>query len=102
MIETGEIVQPALPAYLASSLKPPEGRPLNRLDLADWLVSRENTLTARLVMNRLWKQFFGIGLSKVLDDFACKASPGKSGAAGLVGVRFMDSGWDIKHMIRVL
>jgi len=42
MIETGEIVQPALPAYLPAPAAKPDGRRLNRLDLAEWLVSREN------------------------------------------------------------
>jgi hypothetical protein len=103
MIETGEIVQPALPAYLAGSVKPPEGRRLNRLDLADWLVSRENTLTARLVVNRLWKQFFGIGLSKVLDDFGMQGEPPVNPELlDWLACEFMDSAWDMKHMIRVI
>jgi len=75
MNETGDIVQPALPAYLTVSTAKVEGRRLNRLDLADWLVSRENPLVARVFVNRLWKQFFGIGLAKVLDDFGMQGEP---------------------------
>jgi hypothetical protein len=63
MNESGEVVKAALPSYLP---KPKiEGRDLTRLDLAQWLVSKENPLTARNVMNRLWKQFFGTGISKI-------------------------------------
>ncbi|MBI2946252.1 MAG: PSD1 domain-containing protein [Verrucomicrobia bacterium] len=103
MIETGEIVQPALPAYLTASFKKPDGRGLNRLDLAEWLVSRENPLTARVFVNRLWKQFFGIGLSKVLDDFGAQGEPPVNPALldWLAG-EFMDSGWDVKHIVRLM
>jgi hypothetical protein len=65
--ESGEIVQPGTPHFLPQ-LPNPEGRRLTRLDLARWLVSPENPLTARAVMNRLWKQFFGTGISLVVDD----------------------------------
>src|SRR5439155_19991881 len=60
--ESGEIVQPAVPHFLPQ-VSAPGGRRLTRLDLARWLVSRDNPLTARTVMNRLWKQFFGTGIS---------------------------------------
>ena len=72
MNESGEVVKPALPHYLPQPKI--EGRELTRLDLARWLVSRDNPLTARTVMNRLWKQFFGTGLSKQLDDLGARAS----------------------------
>ena len=62
MDESGEIVKPALPHYLPRPGV--QSRELTRLDLARWLVSGDNPLTARTVMNRLWKQFFGAGLSK--------------------------------------
>ncbi|MCC6509712.1 MAG: DUF1549 domain-containing protein, partial [Pirellulaceae bacterium] len=57
MDESGEEVQPAFPGYLPQPNL--DGRTPTRLDLAQWLVSRDNPLTARTVMNRLWKQFFG-------------------------------------------
>src|SRR6185437_9996458 len=65
MDESGEIVHAALPHYLPQPKI--EGREPTRLDLAQWLVSRDNPLTARVFVNRLWKQFFGIGISKNLD-----------------------------------
>jgi len=101
--ETGEIVQPALPAYLAGPNKNSEGRRLNRLDLANWLVSRENPLTARVVMNRLWKQFFGLGLSRVVDDLGAQGElPPNQPLLDWLACEFMDSGWDMKHMVRLI
>jgi hypothetical protein len=103
LIETGDIVQPALPAYLAGSDKETHGRRLNRLDLADWLVSRENPLTARVVMNRLWKQFFGLGLSKVVDDLGAQGElPPNQPLLDWLACEFIDSGWDLKHMVRLI
>jgi hypothetical protein len=64
--ESGEIVQPAIPGIFGKIT--PAGRHATRLDLANWLVSRENPLTPRVFVNRTWRQFFGTGLSKVLED----------------------------------
>jgi hypothetical protein len=76
---------------------------LNRLDLANWLVSRENPLTARVVMNRLWKQFFGLGLSRVVDDLGAQGElPPDQPLLDWLACEFMDCGWDLKHMIRLM
>ncbi len=101
MDETGEVVQPALPRYFPQ----PEfgGRKLTRLDLADWLVSRENPLTARAVINRLWKQFFGAGISRVLEDLGAQGEPPTNPQLlDWLACEFMDSDWDIKHMVRLI
>jgi hypothetical protein len=99
--ESGDVVQPALPVYLAGEKK--GGKKLTRLDLANWLVSRENPLPARVTMNRLWKQFFGTGLSKVLDDFGAQGEPPPNQALlDWLACEFMDSGWDLKHMVRLI
>ncbi len=103
MVESGEIVQPALPAYLVSTSQREPGRVLTRLDLANWLVARENPLTARVVVNRLWKQFFGAGLSKVLDDFGAQGEPPPNQPLlDWLACEFMDSGWDVKHIVRLM
>lgn len=101
MDESGEIMKPALPHYLPQPRI--EGREPDRLDLARWLVARENPLTARTVMNRLWKQLYGIGLSKVLDDLGAQGEPPVNPALlDWLATEFMESGWDFKHMVRTL
>ena len=101
MDETGEVVRAALPAYLPQ----PDfgGREPTRLDLAQWLVSRENPLTARTVVNRLWRQFFGTGLSKVPSDLGAQGEPPPNAALlDWLACEFMDSGWDVKHVVRTI
>ncbi|MBL8205922.1 MAG: PSD1 domain-containing protein [Blastocatellia bacterium] len=66
MDESGEIVQPSVPAFLGQLET--GNRRATRLDLANWLISPDNPLTARVFVNRQWRLFFGTGLSKVLDD----------------------------------
>lgn len=103
LIETGDVVEPALPAFLNRPGAVPNDRRLNRLDLANWLVARDHPLTARVVMNRLWKQFFGIGLSKVLDDLGAQGEPPSNPALlDWLACEFMDRGWDVKHMVRLM
>ncbi|HXT59600.1 MAG TPA: PSD1 and planctomycete cytochrome C domain-containing protein [Pirellulales bacterium] len=101
--ESGEIVEPALPGFLAKAAEPNGARQqrLTRLDLAKWIVSRDNPLTARVVANRLWKQFFGIGLSKSLDDLGSQGEwPANPELLDWLACEFMDSGWDVKHLVR--
>jgi hypothetical protein len=101
MDESGEVMKPAFPGYLPAPAI--EGREPNRLDLARWLVSREHPLTARVVMNRLWKQFFGTGLSKVLDDLGAQGEPPvHPELLDWLACEFMDSNWDVKHMVRTI
>jgi len=101
MDETGEAVKPALPRYLPQPKV--EGGELTRLDLAKWLVSRENPLPARAVMNRLWKQFFGTGLSRVLDDLGAQGEPPvHAELLDWLAWEFVESGWDVKRMVRTL
>ncbi len=99
MDESGEVMKAALPHHLA----PATDKALTRLDLAQWLVSRDNPLTARVYVNRLWKQFFGTGLSKVLDDLGAQGeAPLNPALLDWLACEFMDSGWDVKHMVRLI
>ncbi len=99
--ETGEIVEPATPAALPALGV--TGRRANRLDLANWLVSRDNPLTARVTMNRLWKRFYGTGISKILNDLGAQGEwPTHPELLDWLAVEFMYSGWDLKHMIRLM
>ncbi len=101
MDTSGEVVEPQAPHFLAPI--PSEGRRLDRLDLADWLVDRSNPLTARVVVNRLWRLFFGTGLSKVLDDLGSQGEPPVSRELlDWLAVEFMDSGWNVKHIVRTM
>ena len=100
--ETGEIVQPAPPRFLPQ-IPNPENRRLTRLDLAKWLVAPENPLTSRALMNRLWKQFFGAGLSAVADDLGGQGEwPVHPELLDWLAVEFRESGWNFKHMVKLI
>lgn len=100
--ETGEIVQPAPPHFLPQAQANGTDR-LTRLDLARWLVSPENPLTARTFVNRLWKQFFGAGLSAVVDDLGAQGeSPTHPELLDWLAVEFRESGWDVKHIVKLI
>ena len=100
--DSGEITPPATPHFLPGP-KPAGGQRLSRLDLANWITSPENPLTARTAMNRLWKQFFGIGLSAVVDDLGAQGEPpSHPELLDWLAAEFRDSGWNTKHMIRLL
>lgn len=104
MKDDGEVMEPALPAYLAEkcSCEGDDGRP-TRLDLAKWLVARDNPLTARVFVNRLWKQFYGVGLSKSLEDMGTQGEvPPNQPLLDWLACEFMDSGWDVKHLVKLM
>ena len=131
--ETGEIVRPEPPRFLMGAPKaasasaamprvqqvaaaltpqpaPPPSRQAaadsprqNRLDLARWIVSRENPLTARTFVNRLWKQFFGTGLSAVVDDLGRQGEyPSHPDLLDWLAVEFVDRGWDVKAIVKLI
>jgi hypothetical protein len=98
--DDGEIVQPLPPHFLP---QPKHEGTMTRLDLAKWLVSAENPLTARTVVNRFWKQFFGAGLASPVDDLGLQGeAPSHPELLDWLAVEFREKGWDVKHLVRLL
>ena len=94
----GDEVQRALPAALPAL---PEGQPLDRLGFARWLVSGEHPLTARVTVNRLWQQFYGVGIVKTTEDFGSQGEyPVHPELLDWLAVEFVESGWDQKALVR--
>jgi hypothetical protein len=95
-----EEVSAATPAALPAM---PEAAAKNRLGLARWLVAPENPLTARVTINRLWSQFFGIGLVKTAEDFGSQGEmPIHQDLLDWLAAEFVRRGWDVKAMCRLI
>ncbi len=93
---------PEMVADTPAFLPPLEGKK-DRLGLGQWLVSRENPLTARVFVNRVWAQYFGTGLVKTVGDFGSMGErPSHPELLDWLAVEFMDSGWDMKHIHRLI
>ncbi|HUR60098.1 MAG TPA: DUF1553 domain-containing protein, partial [Opitutaceae bacterium] len=102
MDDSGEIVAPGVPQFLRQ-LTPAPGTRATRLDLANWLVAPDNPLTARTFVNRLWRIYFGAGLSRTLDDLGSQGEwPSHPELLDWLAVEFRESGWDVKHMIELI
>ncbi|WP_373511136.1 DUF1553 domain-containing protein [Persicitalea sp.] len=94
----GEEVQPETPLRLGAL---PENYPRNRLGLARWLLAEENPLFARVMVNRFWQQYFGVGLVKTQEDFGNQGElPSHPDLLDWLAVSYRESGWNTKALLR--
>ena len=95
-----EKVSPGVPLALSAL---PDGAPANRLGLAKWLVSSSNPLTARVIMNRYWQMYFGVGIVKTSENFGIQGDPPvHPELLDWLATEFIRTGWDIKAMQRLI
>ena len=93
-------VEPRTPTFLPGI--PAEGRATRR-DLAAWLLSEENPLTARVAVNRMWQEFFGRGLVRTSEDFGTQGDvPSHPELLDWLAGEFMDGGWSMKRMHKLI
>ncbi len=106
LYERGELAQPreVIPRRLPGQLGAGIGIPKNqsgRLELAKWLATRQNPLTARVMANRIWRHLLGTGLVRTMDDFgATSEPPSHPELLDYLAIRFMDGGWSVKKLIK--
>lgn len=96
----GEKVERGVPSILPQL---PEGAPNNRLGLAQWLTDPRHPLTARVIVNRYWQQFFGTGIVKTAEDFGAQGVwPTHPELLDWLATEFIRTGWDVKAMHKLM
>lgn len=96
----GEKVEAQTPRSLPGL---PAGTPRDRLALARWLVSEQNPLTPRVLVNRTWQLFFGIGLVKTVEDFGVQGElPPQAELLDALAIEFRSGGWNWKALCRLI
>ncbi|MFM7188560.1 MAG: PSD1 and planctomycete cytochrome C domain-containing protein [Armatimonadota bacterium] len=100
MDTTGQIVGPGTPAFLTPGI-PNNTQPSSRLELAAWITTRANPLTARVLVNRFWRLFFGAGISQSVEDFGAQGeAPSNPALLDWMASTFMERGWNMRSIIR--
>ena len=99
----GEVVEPALPAFLPRDADLPKDRRGTRLDLAKWIMAESNPLTARAFVNRIWMLMFGEGISRDVEDLGGQGKPPTHPELlDQLAIYFRESGWDVKNLIKTI
>ncbi len=99
-LNPGDEVFPGVPAALHPW---PKGEPVNRLTFARWLVDTNNPLVGRVTMNRIWAQYFGIGLVETSEDFGVQGElPANPDLLDWLACEFVRQGWSLKAMHRII
>jgi ribosomal protein L20 len=99
----GKKVTPAVPAVLPQIVPRQEGKLPDRLDLAKWLVSPENPLTSRVIVNRFWQQYFGNGIVETSEDFGSQGQfPTHPQLLDWLATEFIRTGWNVKELQRLI
>ena len=106
VLHRGDYLQPRekVSAGVPASLPPlPTEGPADRLALARWLTAPQHPLTARVAVNRHWQMLFGRGIVATAADFGAQGQwPSHPELLDWLAVEFQESGWDVKHMLRLI
>ena len=95
----GELVERDAPSFLPPMKSTGDAK--TRMELAEWFVSPENPLTARVTVNRFWQQLFGVGIVKTAEDFGAQGDwPTHPELLDHLAVSFIESGWDTKSLLK--
>jgi hypothetical protein len=99
-LQPADKVSPGVPAFLH---QPPAGAPADRLTFARWLVDRQSPTTARSIVNRVWQAYFGSGIVSTPENFGAQSEdPTHPALLDWMAVEFMDSGWSLKKLHRLI
>ncbi|MEQ9410375.1 MAG: PSD1 and planctomycete cytochrome C domain-containing protein [Fuerstiella sp.] len=97
------IGEPVEPGFISVMGTFTDGPPRNRMDLAKWLTSPQHPLVSRVLVNRVWQRVFGYGLVRTPEDFGLQGEqPTHPELLDWLAVELQDSGWDLKHMLRIM